>query len=122
MDVWDIITTIMVASISAVALIKSNQYNISDKVTRGQWAFEQFIKSFEQYNSDQTSEYLVDFRVCSMLCYLYIDDSFKEDILLIRALVTEKKLEQACAKEISLIQKYYKSYKVKKYSNPRKKL
>ena len=63
MNVWcDIITTLIVTLISAMALIKSSRSNVSDKITRGYWAFEEFVMSFKRYCFIKGEKQLIDSR------------------------------------------------------------
>lgn len=117
MSIWcDIGTTVIVALISAMALVKSSKSNVSDKITRGQWAFEEFIMSFERYSSIMDEKQLVEFHEKATLCYLYINNEMKGNVIAIRNLVDENKLQEARERIVQLMDAYYEKNKVGKYN------
>ena len=113
--------TIFAALISAYALIKVNRANISDKISRAQWAFEMYVNFIGTYlASEHDIEDYKKYKGFYLLFYAYADNQIKYYLRHIDKLIKKGKLDKAEKKTLKLINIYYEKYKLKKYSNKSK--
>lgn len=106
------------AIISAYALIKVNKSNISDKISRSQWAFEMYINFVGTYLvSEHNIEDYKKYKGFYFMFYAYADNQIKEYLIYIDKLIKKGKYHKAEKKILKLINLYYHKYKMKKYSS-----
>ncbi len=113
--------TIFAAIISAYALIKINRANVSDKISRAQWAFEMYVNFIGTYlASEHNIEDYKKYKGFYLLFYAYADYQIKYYLRYIDKLIKKGKLKKAEKAILKLINIYYQKYKLKKYSNKSK--
>jgi hypothetical protein len=113
-DFFQIVGSILAAAISAIALIRSSNSNISDKISRAQWAFEMYISclgvclvgNYEDFKKYKAFYYIF---------YAYADEEIKERLLEVDALVETNEKSIAKKKLLALIERYYEKYDLGKY-------
>lgn len=113
--------TIFAAIISAYALIKINRANVSDKISRTQWAFEMYVNFIGTYlASEHNIEDYKKYKGFYLLFYAYADNEIKYYLRHIDKLIKKGKFDKAEKRTLKLINIYYQKYRLKKYSNKSK--
>ena len=114
--ILQIFASIFAACISARALVVANRANISDKITRSQWAFEMYIMSFETFRISKESNDYAKFCSYALLFYTYVDKELKPIVLEINNLVDNNEIVIARRKIYKFVDIYYEQYGIKQYS------
>lgn len=118
-DLLQIIGSIIVALIGAVALLKSSNSNVSDKISRTQWAFEMYISFLGVYLSTKNSANPLDedykkYKAAYYIFYAYADEEIKKKLYEIDKFVNTNN-KDAKRKLYELIDYYCRKYNVKQY-------
>ncbi len=114
-NIFQVIGTIIAALIGAYALIKSNNSNISDRISRTQWAFEMYISFLGICLAGESEDDYKKYKAFFYLFYAYADEEIKQRIKCIDENVMSKRKEKAQVELIDLIDIYYKKYNLKRF-------
>lgn len=118
-DIVSIVLPIISAIVSSYALIKSESSNSSDRVKRGQWAFENYLQNVCKVLYAETTlipTIKTEYKEALLLACVYMRKTFWDDLLEIDRLIDEDNAPLAWAYLLKLISRYRNTYKIKSYS------
>ena len=115
-DLFQVAGTILAAAIGGAALIKSGNSNLSDRISRAQWAFEMYISFLGMYlYGDRSVEDYKKYKAFFYLFYAYADKEIKNRLLIIDKVLNLPDDNKIQDELIDLIDLYYQKYNLARF-------
>lgn len=90
-ETLQLLGTVIASTIGAVALIRANRSNISDKISRTQWAFEMYISFTGVCLSSDLEDDYKKYKAFYFTFYAYADTEIKKEIIALDDLIISVK-------------------------------
>lgn len=122
-DILTVLLSIVSTLISTFVLVKSETANLSDRVKRGQWAFEEYLKSISDIlysDSSPSQEMISKYKTAMLFANVYLNKKLRDMISDIDNYVVAGRRVLIWTKLLDLVSEYRDEYNMEKYSPPKR--
>lgn len=119
---WEMVGSVVAALIAAYALIKVSRIDNQDRIRRGLWSLEEYLKTIGKCIKNPSKENLEEYESYYLLANLYADEELRAEFCKINEWVKKGMWDEIEEELVEFSVRYGKSYQMHPFLPRRKHL